>query len=112
MVNKILLVGTDRKYFYAEKDRLQGLKKGENYVLATDVVPYGLQFKFGPLEEIDFRVPNINISNDKQVEVNLYSVINGLEEMIKEAEADFVLLDDFHLAHTDFYGKGQLLIKR
>jgi len=119
MNNKILIVGTDRKYFYTRKDTskrilIADFEKG--YILATDVVPYGLDFKFGNDERRftlgRFHNEAIGLEEKEVTQRNLDLTIKGLETMVEEAKADFVLIDDLRLSHVTPYGRGQLLIRR
>jgi hypothetical protein len=113
--NKILLVGTDRKYFYVEKDKSEGLKKDKDYVLTTDFLPYGFEFKFGGGKDISFGYGSLHfpgLSDEEIIDANLNLTIKGLEEMVEEAKADFMLLDDLNFMHGSLDGRGRLLIKR
>ncbi len=118
MSNKILLVGIDRKYFYADKDEKNNmLKRAKNYVLTTDVIPYGFDFKFGRTDGITFAYgkygsENMGLPEEDVIKKNLDLTIKGLEDMVKKAKADFVLIDDLGLSDVTFCGRGQLLIKR
>lgn len=124
MSNKILLVGKDRKYFFAEKDKENiTLKSTKKSISTTDVVPYGFNFTFGePLGKIDFGTMSYDsyiyqeLSKEEGIQKNLDLTVEGLEKIVEDAKADFILVDN--LISQDYgtswkiSGKAQLLIKR
>jgi hypothetical protein len=119
MSKKILLAGEDRKYFYAEKDNKNcGLKKTEDYVLATDVSPYGFDFEFGTHDVKKSRVKEFYHTHlglpekEEVVQTNLDLTVKGLENIVEKTKTDFVLVEDLQIVGKNLHGKGQLLIKR
>lgn len=124
MNNKILLVGKDRKYFFAEKDRKnKTLKPTKKYVSAADVIPYGFNFRFGdPLGSTNFEIMDYSseiyrgLSKEESIQKHLDLTVKGLEKLIKDFKADFILVDDLCSRDVGVWweisGKAQLLIKR
>ena len=123
MENKILLVGKDRKYFFAERDyEGKTLKPTDEHILATDTMPYGFEFKFGGFDGEWFGLmgylthENSGLSHEEVGKKNLDLTVKGLNKIVKKNDADYVLIDN--LSSRDIStswgisGRAQLLIKR
>lgn len=100
MESKILLVGKDRRYYFAEKDyENKTLKHTEKTVPATDLIRYGFDFKFGGMNNVRFRdfgythPENTGLSDEEVAKKNLDLTVEGLEKIVEEKKADFMLVD-------------------
>jgi len=125
-MNKILLVGKDRKYYSIEKDEENvTLKSTGKYAYATDFVQYGFEFSFGKHygeNNKDFSLfghlspLNFGLSEKEVGQKNLDKTVRELEKIVKEAKADFILIDDFYSKNSntgwEISGRAKLLIKR
>lgn len=124
MKGKILLVGKDGKYFFAEKNyEDKKLKPTEESVPATEVIPYGFDFGFGKLgSNRSFGIvgythhTNLGLSKEAVARKNLDLTVSGLEKTVEEKGADFVLVDNMYSEDMSTYwqisGRAQILIKR
>ncbi len=112
-------MGENGYYYQAEKNKdnfnLEQSKKLMK-INAGSVVPYGFAFEFGPSKEVRFTLgkyhsENIALTEKDVTKKNFEFTINSLEKMVEDKGADYILVDNFHRNHEDFYGKAQLLLK-
>lgn len=130
MENKILLIGKNGEYLVAKKNKKgTELIKSSKKVYAREIIPYGFDFKFGCIDGRHYGVCGYGYSHyQKEIEegkiktnedygrVNLDRIIKGLEKDVREAGADYVLVDDFISRESDtswgISGRAQLFVKR
>lgn len=130
-ITKILLMGKNGYYHLAKKDKDGTNLKQDKEALkvnAGGLVPYGFTFEFGGgLAQVSFGIfgyGHINYaieekegklkSNEDYGRVNLDRTIEGLEKMVVDKGADYVLISDLisRDMHTSWHinGKAQLLV--
>jgi hypothetical protein len=131
MKNKILLMDKKGQYALAQKSKDElTLKPSQERVDAREVVPYGLEFKFGDIGEINFGIcgyyhtfyrgkgknGGLPLDHEEHGRINLDLTIKGLENEVKKAGADYILVDFLEYGDMGtiwkFSGRAQLLIKR
>ncbi|MBU2503856.1 MAG: hypothetical protein KJ879_02270 [Nanoarchaeota archaeon] len=122
MESRILLMGTDRRYSFAEKDsESKTLVPSQRKIHAANVVPYGLDFDFGNfLDCMSFGIvgyghpENSGLSREEVAIRNLNLTTGGLDKIMKERGADFVLVDSLVSRDAGTYwriaGRAQLLV--
>lgn len=131
MKKQILLIGKGGEYLIAKKNK-EGNKliPSSEKVYAREIVPYGFSFTFGS----SFKDKNYGIygyghsyygkeidkgmikTNEDYEKINLDRTIEGLEREVRDADADYILLDNLlsrdNSTYWDISGKAQLLVKR
>ncbi len=134
-MDKILLMGDNGCYAFARKTQ-NGLNLEPDLnsgIDAKKIVPYGFLFKFSGNCEIDGGVDfgirgyihqcyrdyeeatGVHLAKEEDFGVrNLQMTIEGLEKMVEEKGADFVLVDELYSedmsTYWDISGRAQLLL--
>ncbi len=131
-MNKILLTGEKGKYSVAKKSENElNLEPTEREINARKLTHYGFEFTFGSLSDYQFNICGYTHETYRELnkkfgtiapreeigKENLNRTINGLEKLMKEKGADYVLLDKDKFVSADngtyweISGRGQLLLE-
>ena len=130
-ITKIFLMGDHGRYDSSKKNAEgTNLEPDKSFAVnARGLVPYGFSFTFGEIKsDFDFGIfgyGHIDYAVEEKegklkthqdyAKVNLERTIEGLENLVKEKGADYVLVNEMHSADMGTYwnitGKAQLLLR-